>query len=89
MNIYKKAVYGICYLITALLTGYVSFFNYSESDEVPATIMGLIGTIKFKISALCVFYFFSLFVSYFISNVYINEENEKNSFSVEKIKPLH
>ena len=89
MNIYKKAVNGICYLITALLTGYVSFFNYSESDEVPATIIGLIGTMKFKISALCVFYFFSLFISYFISNVYINEENGKNLSLVEKIKSLH
>jgi len=76
MNLKIKVIHNIFCLFVALSTVYVSFFNYTDSEAVPATILGLAGTMKCKIFTLCILYLFILVVYYLIRSICFNKEEE-------------
>jgi len=78
MNLTKKVIHSMFCFFVALSTICVSFFNYTDSEAAPATILGLAGTMKCKIFTLCILYLFTLAVYYLIKSVYFNLKEEES-----------
>ncbi|RLC39237.1 hypothetical protein DRH27_00195 [Candidatus Falkowbacteria bacterium] len=80
MNFKTKIIYSIFCIFVVLAVAYIVFFNYTDSSTALETITLRAGTFLCKFSILCVFYFFSLAVSYYL-NIRIELKKEKSVLS--------